>query len=274
MTATRTLTWAVVLATLAVAGRSEAEAKKAPGVPNFHEVNGHVFRGGQPSKEGWASLAKLGVKTVIDLRRTEEHSTEGERKAVEAVGMHYVNIPMNGFEIPTVDQTAAALSHIGETDTVFIHCRQGRDRTGTIVAAYRMSHDRWDCSKAMNEAGACGMHWYEFGMRRFLRAYPTAVVAAAPADKTVPTPATKTAFSPGMQAQITAGSPTTPPAAKSGTQVASTKTGASAVPQLTETKTTPEVKAQITAAPATPSQNTPAAPAASGGGAPAGSPGR
>ena len=39
-----------------------------PGVPNFHQVNERVYRGAQPRAEGWSSLAKLGIKTVIDLR--------------------------------------------------------------------------------------------------------------------------------------------------------------------------------------------------------------
>jgi hypothetical protein len=41
---------------------------EAPGVPNFHQVNAHLYRGGQPNDAGWSSLAKLGVKTVVDLR--------------------------------------------------------------------------------------------------------------------------------------------------------------------------------------------------------------
>lgn len=212
MTALRTSLCTVSLAALALTARAEAGDLKAPGVPNFHQVNGHVFRGAQPSKEGWASLRKLGVHTVIDLRRSEEHSTEAERKAVEAAGMQYVNVPMNGFDIPRPDQIAAALSHIGETDTVFVHCRQGRDRTGTIVAAYRIAHDRWDCPKALNEASSCGMHWYEFGMRRFLRSYPGMLTAGAPVENTASPPVSKTAFSPGATAQITAAPPTPAPA--------------------------------------------------------------
>ena len=40
----------------------------APGVPNFHKVNDGLYRGGQPSRQGFESLAKLGIKTVLDLR--------------------------------------------------------------------------------------------------------------------------------------------------------------------------------------------------------------
>ena len=73
---------------------------EVPGIPNFHQVNDHVFRGGQPAAEAWPGLAKLGVKTVIDLRREDEHSTAAEARDVAAAGMKYVNLPMKGVVAP------------------------------------------------------------------------------------------------------------------------------------------------------------------------------
>jgi len=70
-------------------------ADGAPGVPKFHQVNERIYRGAQPRGEGWDSLAKLGVKTVIDLRPESEHSCKAEKLAVEAAGMHYVNVPFS-----------------------------------------------------------------------------------------------------------------------------------------------------------------------------------
>ena len=45
-----------------------AFAATAPGIKNFDQVDAHVYRGGQPTNEGFQYLSKLGVKTVIDLR--------------------------------------------------------------------------------------------------------------------------------------------------------------------------------------------------------------
>ena len=67
------------------------------GIDNFFQVNERVWRGAQPDDHAWDDLAGLGVKTVIDLRRPNEHSTEAEKKMVEAAGMKYVNFPMNGL---------------------------------------------------------------------------------------------------------------------------------------------------------------------------------
>src|SRR5690349_3594428 len=94
----------------------------APGIPNFNQVNEHVFRGGQPTAEGWPGLAKLGVKTVIDLRRADEHSSEAEAEVVTAAGMQYVNVPMKGVVAPTDEQINKVLSLLDSQDPVFVHC--------------------------------------------------------------------------------------------------------------------------------------------------------
>src|ERR1700684_3920587 len=78
------------------------------GVPNFHEVNDHVYRGAQPTDQGFQSLAKLGVKTITDLREPGDRSTS-ERKAVEAAGMRYVTIPFRGMSAPLPADVAKVL---------------------------------------------------------------------------------------------------------------------------------------------------------------------
>jgi tyrosine-protein phosphatase SIW14 len=173
----------VLSLTLAVvSGSAFAATVDAPGVPNFHQVNQHLYRGAQPSDEGFKSLAKLGVKTVIDLRRPTEHSTSAEEKAVKAAGMRYVNIPMEGVIAPEQSSISKALSlMLAETDgPVFVHCKRGADRTGTVIAVYRMSHDRWGNSQAIHEAKSLGMSWTQVGLKHYIYAYrPTEAVAVA-----------------------------------------------------------------------------------------------
>ena len=151
----------------------------APGIPNFHQVNEHIFRGGQPTDEGWRSLAGLGVKTVIDLRRTEEHSTEAEAQAVAAAGMNYVNVPMKGVVAPTDEQIAKALALLDSEETVFVHCKRGADRTGAVIACYRIVHDRWAHRQALNEAKSLGMRWTQMGLKRYIMAFQPATKRAA-----------------------------------------------------------------------------------------------
>jgi tyrosine-protein phosphatase SIW14 len=146
-----------------------AGADEPAGVRNFHAVNDHVYRGAQPTAEGFANLGKLGVKTVIDLRRGDEHK-ESEQEIVERAGMRYIHIPLNGYEAPSNDNVAKILALLDDSPAwpVFIHCRRGADRTGTVIACYRVAHDHWTNGKALTEAKLHGMSWTEIWMQRYV----------------------------------------------------------------------------------------------------------
>lgn len=152
-----------------------------PGIPNFHQVNPRLYRGAQPSADAWPKLATLGIKTVIDLRRESEHSIADEAKAVEAAGMRYVSFPMDGFATPTAEQMARVLGLVDTGDTVFVHCKLGMDRTGSVVAAYRIAREGWENPRALAEANSLGLHWYSQGMKRFIRSYQVTEPALAQA---------------------------------------------------------------------------------------------
>jgi len=141
---------------------------EVPGIPNFHQVNDHVFRGGQPAADAWPSLAKLGVRTVVDLRREDEHSTAAEAGAVAAAGMKYVNVPMKGVVAPANGQIEQVLALLKSQDPVFVHCKRGSDRTGTVIACYRIAHDRWDRKQALHEAKSFGMAWDQLGLKHYV----------------------------------------------------------------------------------------------------------
>ncbi len=140
-----------------------------PGVPNFREVNEHVYRGAQPSREGFKSLARLGIKTIVDLRGGGPRSA-AEEKLVKAAGMKYINIPMKGLQAPSDEEIWKALGILDDSSgwPVFIHCRRGKDRTGVVVACYRIVHDHWQNQKALEEARLAGMSWVERAMQSYV----------------------------------------------------------------------------------------------------------
>ena len=159
-----------VLALSLALGPAWAADLNAPGVPNFHQVNEHVFRGGQPVDSGWSSLASLGIKLIVDLRPPTEHPIQAEARAVEAAGMRYLNVPMKGMGAPVEDAMLKVLGMLTAESggPVFVHCKRGSDRTGTVIACYRVLHDHWENQKALQEARSYGMYRIERGMMHYI----------------------------------------------------------------------------------------------------------
>jgi tyrosine-protein phosphatase SIW14 len=158
---------------LIVCGGISAAASSPSGVPHFYEVNENVYRGGQPSKHGFSKLAEMGVKTVLDLREEEGDRGKEEKKMVKHFGMHYVNVPMRGMHVPTEKQISKALAVLNDPDAapVFIHCKRGADRTGAVIACYRIGHDNWENRRALSEARELGMSWYQFQLQNYVKGY-------------------------------------------------------------------------------------------------------
>jgi tyrosine-protein phosphatase SIW14 len=158
-------------------------------LPNFQKVDDHVYRGAQPTDSGFKDLAQLGIKTIVDLRDIGEHSQANEEKIVTGLGMRYVSIPMHGLSTPKGDKVAAVQALFNDTTSgpVFVHCKRGADRTGMVVAVYRISHDQWDNKKALTEAKSYGMSFFERAIQSYVMNYrPSVALATAGADSASP----------------------------------------------------------------------------------------
>jgi tyrosine-protein phosphatase SIW14 len=150
-----------------------------PGIHNFYKVDEHVYRGAQPTDEGFQYLAKIGVKTVIDLRG-ESEGRRNEESVVTAAGMKYMNVPMTGLTPPTDAEISKILGILedGTTGPVFVHCQRGADRTGAVIASYRIEHDGWDNARALKEAMANGMSFFQIPRQSFIRNFQPRTIEA------------------------------------------------------------------------------------------------
>jgi tyrosine-protein phosphatase SIW14 len=123
------------------------------GIPNAGEVTPALYRGGQPTAQGFKALANLGINIVVDLRG----SRKSESEQVTKLGMRYVAIPWH-CPFPKDDAFARFLILLRENPgkKVFVHCRLGDDRTGMAIAAYRMAEEGWTAIQAKQEMEAFG----------------------------------------------------------------------------------------------------------------------
>ncbi len=127
------------------------------GVQKFGEVTRTLYRGAQPTKEGFANLRKLGINIVVDLRGNRS----SERRIVNALGMTYVPLPWRCYS-PHDEHFARFLTLLRENPDkkVFVHCRVGDDRTGMDIAAYRMAEQGWTADEARKEMTVFGVNWF------------------------------------------------------------------------------------------------------------------
>ncbi len=119
-------------------------------IKNFGQMDDRFYRGARPKDSDLKSHAGMGVKTIIDLT---DNSREYEQPAVEAAGLHYINIPMIDKGSPSMDQINQFLKVVGDPETgkFFVHCAGGRHRTGVVGAVYRFNHDGWNLEQALAE---------------------------------------------------------------------------------------------------------------------------
>lgn len=143
------------------------------GVPNFGEVTPRLYRGGLLNAAGLRALAKMGIKVVVDTHANDV----SEEKTVKSLGMEYVAIPWH-CPWPRDEVFAKFLKVLQESKEkkVFVHCRLGDDRTGMMVAAYRMADEDWTADEAMNEMKTFGFtrahHFICLGLARYEKHFP------------------------------------------------------------------------------------------------------
>ena len=166
--------WNVLLAAMAALTLviSAQENKTNENLPNFHQVSENLYRGAQPHRGGLKKLSELGIKTIINLRGASEE-TRNEQVEAEASGMRYFNIPMSGLGRPSDDQVERALSIIDARENwpVFVHCQRGADRTGVVIAVYRMMREQWTEQQAIDEAKRFGLATIQFRKKGYISDY-------------------------------------------------------------------------------------------------------
>jgi len=118
-----------------------------PGVTNFARLDERLWRGAQPTAEGFKVLKAAGVKTVVNLRHDQD-----DAPLLRGTGLRYLRIPSRAWRL-NEDNLALFLKVMAnpENQPVFVHCAEGRDRTGYNVAAYRMAFDGWSAEGAIRE---------------------------------------------------------------------------------------------------------------------------
>lgn len=135
-----------------------------PGLENCYKVSDTLYRGAQPTREGFGELKKMGVRTVINLR--SNHSD----KDLLPEGMREVRIPMTVWKADTrqILKFLDAVTDPGN-QPVFVHCQEGVDRTGLMCAVYRVAVGGWEKEQAVEEMKQIGAHDILVNLKNYMK---------------------------------------------------------------------------------------------------------
>lgn len=145
---------------------------------NFYRVDELLFRSAQLDGSYAAKLHELGIKSIVNLRH---FSRGGDRRAF-GDQFWLANKPLQSWEIRPA-QIADVLRTIRERQkegAVLVHCYHGADRTGLVVAMYRVIYQGWSLDAARSEMidGGYGFHSMWQDIAGFLTPQNEALVRA------------------------------------------------------------------------------------------------
>jgi tyrosine-protein phosphatase SIW14 len=123
-------------------------------IRNFTRASGTVFSGSEPGAVGLEFIRGLGIKTVIDLRKPG-HGADLEFEQARKHGLNYFNIGTGYFGLSdNVIASFLAVVLNPNFQPVYVHCNDGIDRTGALIAIYRIAVEGWPVEWARTELQA------------------------------------------------------------------------------------------------------------------------
>ena len=156
-------------------------ALSALGLHNVYQVDDGLYRAEQPSDAVLGQLfdgtlttpAGVPFKTVVNLRETPIDAP----LALPDSQTQLVDLSLKTWDVD--DQDILAFLRVATNPAqrpVIVHCRHGADRTGTMVAAYRMVVQGWSADAALAEMqqGGFGYHPIWVNLKRRIEQLPVA----------------------------------------------------------------------------------------------------
>jgi len=151
----------LLLATTVLLGAASRPAEWAQpvareGVPNLFKVTDRLYRSAQPSAAGMKNLEAMGIRTVINLR-----AFHSDRAVVARTALLNEELSVKTWHLE--DEDVVRVLRILKDPArgpFLVHCQHGADRTGTMIAMYRIVVQGWSREQAIDELvnGGYGFH--------------------------------------------------------------------------------------------------------------------
>jgi protein tyrosine/serine phosphatase len=127
-------------------------------------VAGKIYRGIQPGdEEDYEYLREMGIKTELNFRKYLWWQERSLHNKAEAQGFLYRHAGMPTLwsepKDPEVDEALGEMNNPA-LQPIYVFCRLGKDRTGMVVALYRVLYEQWSGCRAWKE-------WKSFGFKEW-----------------------------------------------------------------------------------------------------------
>jgi tyrosine-protein phosphatase SIW14 len=120
-------------------------------VENWYRVSPDLHRCAQPTQKGLQELAHFGIQSIVNLRKYHSDQT-----AIAGTSLSLIEVPVGAGNL-TYDQLVAALKAVAAAaKPTCVHCWHGSDRTGAVIAAWRIAVEGWTPAEALDEMVAGG----------------------------------------------------------------------------------------------------------------------
>ncbi len=127
---------------------------------NFFEIAPGVYRSNQPTHGRFERYAKMGIKTVINLRGPDKRAQYlFEKDSCEALGLTLVDAKLWARTAAPRSKIVAVIDALRAAEKpMMFHCKSGADRAGFVAAMYLLIFEDAPIEVAQKQLGLKYIH--------------------------------------------------------------------------------------------------------------------
>jgi protein tyrosine phosphatase (PTP) superfamily phosphohydrolase (DUF442 family) len=122
----------------------QPQALQGEGLKNFFKLSDDIYSGSAPEGEGFATLKKLGIKTIITVDGTKPNV-----QAAKHLGLRYVHLPFGYDGIPRKQALALVKAASELPKPIYVHCHHGMHRGPAGAAVICEGTENWTTNQAL-----------------------------------------------------------------------------------------------------------------------------
>lgn len=125
-------------------------------VKNLYRIEKDLYRSAQPDAEGFREIRKMGIASILCLR-----SGQDDLEPAKGMNLKLLHVSMRPWSFSQEKIVEALRIMINpENRPLLVHCQHGSDRTGVVVAMYRVVVQGWSKEEATRELKQGGFHFH------------------------------------------------------------------------------------------------------------------